>query len=153
MTIEEKLQAMGLSFPVIPPSKGVYKKCIIDGKHIYVSGHVSLHPDGSYFTGKLGRDITDEDGQLAARQCALAILASLQEQLGSLDRIKRVIKLLGMVNATPDFGNHAVVMNGCSDLFVQLWGEENGRGVRSAVGMGSLPLGVAVEVEGLFELV
>jgi enamine deaminase RidA (YjgF/YER057c/UK114 family) len=152
MTPEEKLKSLGLSYPVVPPSKGIYKKCITTGSYVYVSGHVSLHPDGTFFTGKLGQNLSDEEGKIAARQCALGILGSLKEYLGELSRVKRVIKVLGMINATPDFHNHAVVMNGCSELFIELWGTDAGVGVRSAVGMGSLPNLVAVEVEAIFEI-
>jgi enamine deaminase RidA (YjgF/YER057c/UK114 family) len=152
MIIEKKLEELGLQLPNIPTSKGIYKKCLIDGKHIYVSGHVSINTDGSYITGKLGKDISDEEGHAAARQCGLAILASLKEELGELDTIKRVLKLLGMVNAVPEYEKHPLVINGCSELFVQLWGDDNGKGVRSAVGMGSLPNNVSVEIEAIFEL-
>src|SRR6185369_15652138 len=152
MIIEEKLSALGLSLPVLPASKGIYKRCLVTGDLLYVSGHISVNNDGSYLTGKLGKDMSDEDGKLAARQCGLAILSSIEEQLGGFDKIKRVIKLFGMVNSTPDFERHAIVINGCSELCVQLWGDENGKGVRSAVGMSSLPFGVAVEIEAIFEL-
>jgi len=118
---------------------------------MYVSGHVSINTDGSYITGKLGKDLTDEQGKDAARQCGLAILSSIKEKLGSLDRVKKVIKILGMVNAVPEYDKHPIVINGCSELFAQLWGED-GIGVRSAVGMGSLPNNVAVEIEALFEI-
>ena len=151
-TIEEKLKDMGLSLPVLPSSKGIYKRCVIDGKHIYVSGHISVNADGSLITGKLGKELDEEEGKIAARQCGLAILASLKDQLGTPDKVKRVIKILGMVNAIPEYEKHPVVINGCSELFAQLWGDENGIGVRSAVGMGSLPNNVAVEIEALFEL-
>jgi hypothetical protein len=152
MTTEKKLEALGLRLPNIPPSKGIYKKCLIDGKHIYVSGHVSINEDGSFITGKLGKDISDDEGCAAARQCGLAILATLKEELGELDKIKRVMKILGMVNAVADYEKHPLVINGCSELFVQLWGDDNGKGVRSAVGMGSLPNNVSVEIEAMFEL-
>ena len=151
-TIEEKLQDMGLVLPVLPTSKGIYKRCLIDGKHLYVSGHISVNTDGSSITGKLGKELNEEQGKMAARQCGLAILTSVKDQLGSLDKVKRVLKILGMVNATPDYEKHPVVINGCSELFVEIWGEDNGKGVRSAVGMGSLPNNVAVEIEALFEL-
>ena len=151
-TIEEKLKDMGLSLPVLPSSKGIYKRCVIDGKHLYVSGHISVNTDGSLITGKLGKELDEEQGKIAARQCGLAILASLKDQLGTPDKVKRVIKILGMVNAIPEYEKHPVVINGCSELFAHLWGEENGIGVRSAVGMGSLPNNVAVEIEALFEL-
>ena len=150
--MEEKLAQLGLSLPVIPPSKAIYKSCLVDGKHLYLSGHVSVNMDGSYITGKLGKDLDEAQGQAAARQCGLAMLVSIKNHLGDLNKVKRVIKLLGMVNATPEYEKHPIVINGCSELFVQLWGEENGKGVRSAVGMGSLPANVAVEIEAIFEL-
>ncbi len=151
-SIDYKLAALGLSLPVLPVSKGIYKRCLIHGNTLYVSGHISVNADGSPIKGKLGQDLDELQGQAAAKQCGLAMLAAIREQLGSLDRIKRVIKLLGMVNATPDYEKHPVVINGCSELFAQIWGEENGIGVRSAVGMGSLPGNVAVEIEAIFEL-
>ena len=151
-SIEEKLKDMGFSLPILPTSKGIYKRCVIEGKNLYVSGHVSVNTDGSYISGKLGKELDEEQGKIAARQCGLAILASLKDQLGTPDKVKRVIKILGMVNATPEYEKHPVVINGCSELFAQLWGEENGIGVRSAVGMGSLPNNVAVEIEAMFEL-
>lgn len=150
--IEQQLEKLNLSLPALPGSKGIYKSCLQVGSLIYVSGHVSINTDGSYITGKLGKDITDVEGTIAARQCGLAMLVSLKKHLGDLDKIKRVIKLLGMVNATPEYEKHPIVINGCSELYAQLWGEENGIGVRSAVGMGSLPGNVAVEIEGIFEI-
>ena len=152
MSVEKKLSELNFSLPVLPSSKGVYKKCLIVDKLLYVSGHVSVDNDGSYIKGKLGKDISDEQGKIAARQCGLAILSSIKEQLGGFDKIKRVVKILGMVNSTPDYENHPVIINGCSELYVQLWGEENGKGVRSAVGMGSLHGNVAVEIEEIFEM-
>lgn len=152
MNIGEKLSALGLSLPVLPASKGIYKRCLVTGNLLYVSGHISVNSDGSYLTGKLGKDMSDEEGKMAARQCGLAILSSVKEELGGFDKIKRVIKLFGMVNSMPDYEKHAVVINGCSEFYVQLWGDENGKGVRSAVGMSSLPFGVAVEIEAIFEL-
>lgn len=151
-TIAQKLEALGLALPALPGSKGIYKSCLTVGSLVYVSGHVSIHTDGSFFKGKLGQDLGEEEGKSAARQCGLAMLTSLQKHLGDLGKIKRVVKLLGMVNATPDYDKHPVVINGCSELFAGLWGEENGIGARSAVGMGSLPGNVAVEIEAIFEL-
>ncbi len=150
--IDQKLESMGLSIPASKPSKGIYKSCLTVGSLVYVSGHVSFTADGSYISGKLGKDLSEEEGKSAAKQCGLAILGSLRSHLGNLDKVKRVIKLLGMVNATPDYKDHALIINGCSELYVQLWGEDNGKGVRSAVGMGSLPGNVAVEIEGIFEI-
>ncbi|MDX2047274.1 MAG: RidA family protein [Chitinophagaceae bacterium] len=152
MRTEQKLAELGLSLPVLPGSKGIYKSCLEVDKLLYLSGHVSINTDGSFITGKVGLDITDEEGKLAARQCGLAMLTSIKKYLGSLDKIKRVIKILGMVNCSADYTKHPVVINGCSELFVQLWGEDNGKGVRSAVGMGSLPNNVAVEIEAIFEI-
>lgn len=151
-TIEEKLAALNLELPTLPGSKGIYKSCLTVGSLVYVSGHVSIRADGSFITGKLGKVFSDVEGKHAAQQCGLAMLVSLKKHLGDLQRIKRVVKLLGMVNATPEYDKHPVVINGCSELFVELWGEENGIGVRSAVGMGSLPNNVAVEIEAIFEI-
>ena len=151
-SIEEKLKELGYELPTLPASKGIYKRCLIDGKNLYVSGHISINTDGSSITGKLGKDLSEEQGKAAARQCGLAILSSLKAELGDLQKIKRVMKVFGMVNATPDYEKHPIVINGCSELFVELWGEDNGKGVRSAVGMGSLPGNVAVEIEAMFEI-
>jgi enamine deaminase RidA (YjgF/YER057c/UK114 family) len=150
--IEQKIRAMGLSLPILPTSKGIYKRCLQEGNILFVSGHVSVNSDGSYITGKLGKDLTDEQGKIAARQCGLAILTSVKDHFGTLDKVKRVIKMLGMVNAVPEFEKHPIVINGCSELFAQLWGDDYGIGVRSAVGMGSLPGNVAVEIEAIFEV-
>ena len=151
-TIEEKLKELGYELPTLPASKGIYKRCLIDGKNLYVSGHISINTDGSSITGKLGKDLNEQQGKAAARQCGLAILSSLKAELGDLEKVKRVMKVLGMVNATPEYEKHPIVINGCSELFVELWGEDNGKGVRSAVGMGSLPGNVAVEIEAMFEI-
>jgi len=151
-TVEQKLADLGLSLPTLPTSKGIYKRCLVTGNHLYVSGHISVNSDGSMIKGKLGKDLSDDEGKNAARQCGLAILTSIKDHFGSLDRVKRVIKVLGMVNATPEYEKHPIVINGCSELFAQIWGEDNGIGVRSAVGMGSLPNNVAVEIEAIFEI-
>src|SRR6476469_2230623 len=102
-SIEEKLKELGYELPTLPASKGIYKRCVIDGKHLYVSGHISVNTDGSAITGKLGKDLNEEQGKIAARQCGLAILSSIREQFGNLENVKRVIKLLGMVNATAEY--------------------------------------------------
>ena len=151
-SVEEKLKELGYTLPTLPASKGIYKRCLIDGKNLYVSGHISVNTDGSSITGKLGKELNEEQGKAAARQCGLAILSSLKAELGDLGKIKRVMKVLGMVNATPDYEKHPIVINGCSELFVELWGDDNGKGVRSAVGMGSLPGNVAVEIEAMFKI-
>jgi enamine deaminase RidA (YjgF/YER057c/UK114 family) len=153
MSAEQNLAALGLVLPHAPVPKGVYKPVLIDGKHCYISGQGPYLADGNLIKGKIGIDLNAEEGKHAAQQVGLTILATLKEYLGSLDKIKRVIKVLGMVNAAPDFEKHPYVINGCSELFAKIWGEENGVGVRSAVGMGSLPNNISVEIEALFELV
>lgn len=118
----------------------------------YVSGHGTIREDGSLIIGKIGQDLTADAGKAAALQVGLAILSTLKANLGSLDRVKRVVKVLGMVNATPEFGRHPFIINGCSELFAEVWGDELGVGVRSSVGMGSLPDNIPVEIEAVFEL-
>ena len=152
MSADENFKALGLELPPAPTPIGVYKPFLIDGKHCYVSGHGPLRPDKSLIIGRVGSDISMEDAKLAARQVGLAILATLQKNLGSLDKIKRVIKVLGMVNAVATFEKHPYVINGCSELFAQVWGTDHGIGVRSAVGMATLPDNIPVEIEAMFEL-
>ncbi|MBX2924114.1 MAG: RidA family protein [Chitinophagaceae bacterium] len=151
-TPEEKLKQLELILPPAPRPKGVYKPCLIDGKYLYLSGHGPVQNDQSLMKGRIGRDMDEEQGKLAARQVGLTMLATIKAHIGSLDNIQRVIKVLGMVNCTPDFEKHPYVINGCSELFAAIWGEENGVGVRSAVGFGSLPENIPVEIEALFEL-
>ena len=153
MSAEENFNLLGLELPPAPTPIGVYIPLLIHGKLCYVSGHGPLLPDKSLIRGRVGVDIDPEQGKLAARQVGLAILSTLKNKLGSLDKIKRVIKVLGMVNADPSFEKHPYIINGCSELFAQVWGKENGIGVRSAVGMGSLPDNIPVEIEAIFELV
>ena len=143
----------GLTLPPAPQPLGVYKPYLIDGKYLYVSGHGPVQDDKSLIIGRIGDDMDIEQGKLAARQVGLTILSTIKTNLGSFNRVKRVIKVLGMVNCTADFGRHPYVINGCSELFAQVWGPDNGIGVRSAVGMGSLPDNIPVEIEALFELV
>lgn len=152
MTPDERFAQLNLSLPPAPKPMGVYKPCLLVGEFLYVSGHGTVKDDGSRIIGKVGVDMDADEAKLAARQVGLAILSTLKANLGSLNRIKRVIKVLGMVNATPDFERHPFVINGCSELFAAVWGEENGIGVRSAVGMGSLPENIPVEIEAVFEL-
>lgn len=152
MSATENFKALGLSLPPAPSPLGVYKPYLIDGKYLYLSGHGPVQDDKSLIIGRIGVELDIEAGKLAARQVGLTMLSTIVTNLGSLDKIKRVIKVLGMVNCTPDFGRHPYVINGCSELFAKIWGEENGIGVRSAVGMGSLPDNIPVEVEALFEL-
>src|SRR5882762_1813739 len=152
MTPEERFHQLGLTLPPAPKPIGVYKPFLIVDKFAYVSGHGTVKEDKSLIIGRIGKDLTMEEGKLAARQVGLAILATLKANLGSFDKIKRVIKVLGMVNCVPEFERHPFVINGCSELFAQIWGEDNGVGVRSAVGMGSLPDNIPVEIEAMFEL-
>jgi enamine deaminase RidA (YjgF/YER057c/UK114 family) len=152
-TAEQNFAALGLNLPPAPLPLGVYKPFLIDGKYLYVSGHGTVKDDKSLIIGRIGQDMNADQGKLAARQVGLAILSTIKTNLGSLDKVKRVIKVLGMVNCTPDFEKHPFIINGCSELFAKVWGEDNGIGVRSAVGMGSLPDNIPVEIEALFELI
>ena len=150
---DQLFEKLNLVLPPPPKPIGVYKPFLIVGSFAYVSGHGTLKEDGSLIIGRIGKDLTLEEGKLAARQVGLAILSTLKHNLGTLNKIKRVIKVLGMVNCTPEFERHPFVINGCSELFASVWGNDNGVGVRSAVGMGSLPDNIPVEIEALFELV
>lgn len=151
-TPAENFAQTGLRLPPAPTPLGVYKPYLIDGKYLYVSGHGPVREDKSLLIGRIGEALDQEQGKLAARQVGLTILSTIATHLGSLDQVKRVIKVLGMVNCTSDFEKHPYVINGCSELFAQVWGPENGVGVRSAVGFGSLPDNIPVEIEALFEL-
>src|SRR5438477_2373648 len=152
MSAETRFAELKLELPPAPKPVGVYKPLIIAGNMAYISGHGPLKPDKSLITGRVGADLDLNAGKLAARQVGLAILATLRAELGSLDRVRRVIKVLGMVNSTPDFRDHPAVINGCSELFAEVFGNEHGIGARSAVGMGSLPGNIAVEIEAIFEI-
>jgi len=151
-TPEQRFSQLGLILPPAPSPVGVYKPCLIVGNFLYVSGHGTVKEDKTLIIGRIGKDMNQEEGKLAAQQVGLAILATIKKHLGSLDKIKRVIKVLGMVNCVPEFEKHPYIINGCSELFAKVWGEENGIGVRSAVGMGSLPDNIPVEIEAMFEL-
>lgn len=153
MSHETRFSSLGLSLPPAPKPVAVYRPLVIHGGLAYVSGHGPLKNDGSLISGRVGSDLTLDEGKAAARQVGLAILATLRNELGSLDRVRRVIKVLGMVNSAPDFLEHPKVINGCSELFAEVFGTEDGIGARSAVGMGPLPGNIAVEIEGIFELV
>ena len=153
MSADDNFKKLNLELPPAPTPVGVYVPVLIDGKHCYVSGHGPLLSDKSLIKGRIGVDMNIEDGKSAARQVGLAILATLKNKLGSLDKIKRVIKILGMVNADASFEKHPYVINGCSELFAEVWGRENGIGVRSAIGVGSLPDNIPVEIEVIFELI
>lgn len=152
LTADQRFEKSGLILPPAPKPLGVYKPFLKVGNLVYVSGHGTVKADGTLIIGRVGKDLTAEEGKAAAQQVGLAILATLKQNLGSFNPINRVIKVLGMVNCVPDFERHPFVINGCSELFAKVWGEDNGVGVRSAVGMGSLPDNIPVEIEAVFEL-
>ena len=149
---EARLKELAIQLPPAPEPKGVYKPLLKDKNYVYVSGHGPMTLDNKLMLGRVGSEVDKEQGKRAARQTALAILATLRENFGSLNKVKRVIKVLGMVNCTSDFTEHPYVINGASELLAEIFGEENGIGVRSAVGMGSLPGNISVEIEAIFEL-
>jgi len=150
--IDTKLDQLGFQLPPAPKPMGLYKPMLIVGNLAYLSGHGPLQSDGKVMLGCVGDDLDVEQGQAAARQTALAMLSTLKAGLGSLDRIVRLVKLLGLVRCTNDFGQSPLVINGCSQVFVDLWGNDHGIGVRSALGTNALPGGMAVEVEAIFEV-
>jgi len=152
MNPQKRLKELNLQLPKAPNPKGIYKAIQIQGNLAYVSGHTPLRQDGTLILGKVGSDLTLEQGKTAARQVGLAILATLKSRLGSLDRISRLIKVLGMVNSTADFFNHPKVIDGCSELFKEVFGIKRGVGARSAIGTASLPGNIAVEIEAIFEI-
>lgn len=152
MSYERRLQELQLELPPAPKPIAVYRPLVICGNLAYVSGHGPLRSDKTLITGKVGVELDLAAGKLAARQVGLAILATLRSELGSLDRVSRLIKVLGMVNCPSDFLEHPAVINGCSELFADVFGRDNGIGARSAIGMGSLPGDIAVEIEAIFEL-
>jgi len=151
MTVEDRIKELELVLPPAPPSGGIYKPVVITGNLAYISGQPPAREDGSLIKGKVGTDLTLEQGQVAAKQTALTMLATLRRELGDLDRIGRLIKSLGMVNCLPDFEQHPQVINGYSQLMVDVLGDDCGKGARSAVGM-TLPGNIAVEIEAVVEL-
>ena len=147
----ERIKALGLQLPPAPPPAGVYKPVLVVDNFLYVSGQGPVKMDGSLMTGRVGDDLNLGQGKLAAEQVGLTMLSTIQTHFESVDKIKRVVKVLGMVNSTPDFGQHPLVINGFSELMADVFGTENGIGVRSAVGM-MLPGNIPVEIEAMFEL-
>lgn len=147
MNADQRLEALGIVLPQAPRPGGNYVPGVLAGNLLFMSGVVPRLPDGTSITGKLGEALDVEQGRAAARLVALNMLANIRLVLGSLERVDRVVKTLGMVNCTPDFGQHPKVVDGFSDVFVAVFGEDRGRGARSAVGMPALPSQVAVEVE------
>ncbi len=152
MTHEIRFAQLNLTLPPAPKPVAVYRPVVVVQGLAYVSGHGPVCTDGRLITGRVGAELDLAAGHAAARQTGLAMLATLRAHFGSLDRVKRVIKLLGMVNSAPDFYDHPKVINGCSELFAAVFGETDGIGARSAVGMGPLPGNIAVEIEAIFEL-
>jgi enamine deaminase RidA (YjgF/YER057c/UK114 family) len=148
---ELKITELGLELPTAPKPMGIYKPVLITGNLLYVSGQGPLKSDGTLIKGRLGNDLDLEQGKQAARQVGLAMLSTIKANIGDLNRIKRLVKTLGMVNSSLDFDQHPAVINGFSELMSEVFGEENGIGVRSAVGM-ILPSNIAVEIEAMFEL-
>ncbi len=150
MSVEARVAELKLELPPAPKPAGIYAPVLIVGDMAYVSGHGPIRTDGTLIVGKVGEALSETEGFDAARAVGLTMLATLKRELGSLDRIVRIVKTLGMVNAVPDFKHHPQVINGFSSLWVELLGEQNGKGARSAVGMGSLPSNIPVEVEAQF---
>jgi len=148
---ELRIKELGLILPPAPKPAGVYKPVLVTGNLLFVSGQGPLRSDGTLITGKLGGDLKTEDGKLAARQVGLTMLSTIKEHFGDLNKIKRIVKVLGMVNSVPGFEQHPAVINGFSELMAEVFGEEYGIGTRSAVGM-MLPSNIAVEIEAIFEL-
>jgi enamine deaminase RidA (YjgF/YER057c/UK114 family) len=145
VTIAERLRELGIELPAVFPPAANYVPCVVTGDLVHVSGHGPTGPDG-LVKGKVGSALTIEEGRRAARLTALSLLATLQAELGTLDRVERIVKVFGMVNCAPGFDQIPTVIDGCSDLLVEVFGDR-GRHARSAVGMAELPFGIAVEVE------
>jgi enamine deaminase RidA (YjgF/YER057c/UK114 family) len=150
-TSTQRIVELNLELPPAPKPAGVYKPVLVVDNMLYVSGQGPMQSDGSLMHGRLGDDLTTEQGKLAARQVGLAMLSTIETHFGSLDKIKRIVKTLGMVNCTPDFGEHPAVINGFSELMGDLFGPDNGIGARSAIGM-MLPGNIPVEIEAIFEI-
>ena len=150
-TPSKRVEELNLQLPPAPPPAGVYRPILVVDNFLYVSGQGPVKLDGSLMIGRAGDDLDADQAKFAARQVGLTMLSTIITHFGSLDRIKRVVKVLGMVNSTPDFGKQPYVVNGFSELMADVFGKENGIGVRSAVGM-MLPGNIPVEVEAMFEL-
>ncbi len=147
----QRMKELNLQLPPAPPPAGVYRPVLVVDNFLYVSGQGPVNLDGSLMTGRAGDDLDEEQAKLAARQVGLTMLSTITTHFGSLDKIKRMVKVLGMVNCTPDFGHQPYVINGFSELMADIFGKENGIGARSAVGM-MLPGNITVEIEAIFEL-
>jgi enamine deaminase RidA (YjgF/YER057c/UK114 family) len=152
MSAEKRLAELGITLPSAPQAMGLYRPVLVVEGWAYTSGHGPLQPDGELVKGRLGADMETEAGYQAARLTGLVLLASLREAIGSLDRVERLVKTLGLVQATPEFTAHPAVINGFSELMREVFGEEAGVATRSAFGAASLPAGMAVEVEAVFRV-
>lgn len=152
MSADARLSELGIELPPAPKPVGVYKPALIVGDMVYMSGHGPLKSDGTLIKGRVGGDMDQQAGYDAAKQTGLAMLATLQSSLGSLDKIERVVKLLGLVRCTDEFDQQPAVINGCSELFKAVFGEDEGVGTRSALGTNALPGGIAVEIEAILKL-
>lgn len=150
--LEMWLKRNGVAFPVAPEPKGLYRPVVRCGSWLWTSGHLPIDASGQLVRGTVGMDLTEEQGRQAAVWAGLGILASVKKFLGTLNHVKRVVKLTGLVQSAPGFSAQPAVINGCSQLFADVFGEENGVGVRTAFGTPTLPLGAAVEIEAVFEL-
>ena len=146
--VNERLEELGIVLPKPPQPGGTYVPAVYHQGLVFLSGQGPIMEDGHLATGKVGADVTTEEANGHARRAGLGLLAVLEQLLGSLDRVERIVKLLGMVNAVPNFEHQPAVINGCSDLLVEVFGER-GRHARSAVGMGSLPGNITVEIEAV----
>ncbi len=151
-TPETRIQELQLILPPPPKPVAKYKTAVLVGNILYVSGHGPAGKESHALDGKVGVDLTPEQGKEAARLVGLAILSTVKNTLGSLNRVKRLVKTLGMVNCAPDFSSHPTVINGFSELMADVFGDDAGVGARSAVGMGSLPNNISVEIECIFEV-
>lgn len=149
--VEARLKELGITLPSVPPPVANYVNAVQTGNLVFMAGKGPNRPEGGYITGKVGQDLTVEEGYQAARLAAIIQLASLKAEVGDLNRVKRIVKVLGMVNAAPDFTDHPEVINGFSDLMVEVFGDK-GKHARAAVGMGSLPRNIAVEIEMIVEV-
>lgn len=152
MSAEANLATLSLELPPAPQPVGVYKPIIVVGDMAYLSGHGPLRPDKTLITGRLGADLDVEAGYEAAKMTGLGMLATLRNSLGSLDKVARLVKLLGLVRCTEEFDQQPAVINGCSELFREVFGEEHGVAARSALGTNALPGGICVEIEAIFQL-
>lgn len=152
MSVEERIVELGLILPPPPSPAGLYKPILVVGDLAYLSGHGPVEDSGNMVKGKVGENLSVEEGKTAARQVGLTLLATIKDHFGTLEQISRVIKLLGLVNCTSEFVDQPTVINGCSELFSELFGADNGVGVRSAIGANSLPGNIPVEIEAIFQL-